>query len=126
VTFGVPAGKLTALVGPSGAGKTTITHLVPRLYDPVRGAVRIGGHDVRDLTLESLGSAVGVVPQDAHLLHDTIRANLLYARPSATQKELTEACQAARIWELISSLPDGLDTVAGDRGYRFSAGRNSG
>jgi len=95
---------------------------VPRLYDPVRGAVRIGGHDVRDLTLESLGSAVGVVPQDAHLLHDTIRANLLYARPSATQKELTEACQAARIWELISSLPDGLDTVAGDRGYRFSGG----
>ena len=122
VTFQVPAGKLTALVGPSGAGKTTITHLVPRLYDPVRGAVRIGGHDVRDLTLESLRSVVGVVPQDAHLFHDTIRANLLYARPSATEKELTEACQAARIWELISSLPDGLDTIAGDRGYRFSGG----
>ena len=122
VTFQVPAGKLTALVGPSGAGKTTITHLVPRLYDPVRGTVRIGGHDVRDLTLESLRSVVGVVPQDAHLFHDTIRANLLYARPSATEKELTEACQAARIWELISSLPDGLDTIAGDRGYRFSGG----
>jgi ATP-binding cassette subfamily B protein len=122
VTFEVPAGKLTALVGPSGAGKTTITHLVPRLYDPVRGTVRIGGHDIRDLTLESLRSVVGVVPQDAHLLHDTIRANLLYARPSATQQELTEACQAARIWELISSLPDGLDTIAGDRGYRFSGG----
>jgi ATP-binding cassette, subfamily B, bacterial len=122
VTFEVPAGKLTALVGPSGAGKTTITHLVPRLYDPVRGTVRIGGHDVRDLTLDSLRSVVGVVPQDAHLLHDTIRANLLYARPSATGKELTEACAAARIWELISSLPDGLDTVAGDRGYRFSGG----
>jgi ATP-binding cassette subfamily B protein len=122
VTFQVPAGKLTALVGPSGAGKTTITHLVPRLYDPVRGAVRIGGHDVRDLTLESLRSVVGVVPQDAHLFHDTIRANLLYARPSATENELTEACQAARIWELISSLPDGLDTIAGDRGYRFSSG----
>jgi ATP-binding cassette subfamily B protein len=122
VTFQVPAGKLTALVGPSGAGKTTITHLVPRLYDPVRGTVRIGGHDVRDLTLESLRSAVGVVPQDAHLFHDTIRANLLYARPSATEKELTETCRAARIWELISSLPDGLDTVAGDRGYRFSGG----
>ncbi len=115
-------GRLTALVGPSGAGKTTITHLVPRLYDPVRGAVRIGGHDVRDLTLESLRSVVGVVPQDAHLFHDTIRANLLYARPSATEKELIEACEAARIWELISSLPDGLDTVAGDRGYRFSGG----
>jgi ATP-binding cassette subfamily B protein len=122
VTFEVLAGKLTALVGPSGAGKTTITHLVPRLYDPVRGTVRIGGHDVRDLTLESLRSVVGVVPQDAHMLHDTIRVNLLYARPSATEKELTEACQAARIWELISSLPDGLDTIAGDRGYRFSGG----
>jgi ATP-binding cassette subfamily B protein len=122
VTFQVPAGKLTALVGPSGAGKTTITHLVPRLYDPVRGVVRIGGHDVRDLTLESLRSVVGVVPQDAHLFHDTIRTNLAYARPSATEQELTEACQAARIWELISSLPDGLDTIAGDRGYRFSGG----
>jgi len=122
VTFQMPAGKLTALVGPSGAGKTTITHLVPRLYDPVRGTVRIGGQDVRDLTLESLRSVVGVVPQDAHLFHDTIRANLLYARPSATENELTEACEAARIWELISSLPDGLDTVAGDRGYRFSGG----
>jgi ATP-binding cassette, subfamily B, bacterial len=122
VTFQVPAGRLTALVGPSGAGKTTITHLVPRLYDPVRGAVRIGGHDVRDLTLDSLRSVVGVVPQDAHLFHDTIRANLLYARPSATEKELAEACQAARIWELISSLPDRLDTIAGDRGYRFSGG----
>jgi ATP-binding cassette subfamily B protein len=122
VTFQVPAGRLTALVGPSGAGKTTITHLVPRLYDPVRGTVRIGGHDVRDLTLDSLRSVVGVVPQDAHLFHDTIRANLAYARPSATEKELIEACQAARIWELISSLPDGLDTIAGDRGYRFSGG----
>jgi len=122
VTFQVPAGRLTALVGPSGAGKTTITHLVPRLYDAVRGAVRIGGLDVRDLTLESLRSVVGVVPQDPYLFHDTIRANLLYARPSATEKELTGACQAARIWELISSLPDGLDTIAGDRGYRFSGG----
>jgi ATP-binding cassette, subfamily B, bacterial len=122
VTFQAPAGKLTALVGPSGAGKTTITYLVPRLYDPVRGAVRIGGYDVRDLTLESLRSVIGVVPQDAHLFHDTIRANLLYARPSATEKELIEACEAARIWELISSLPDGLDTIAGDRGYRLSGG----
>jgi ATP-binding cassette subfamily B protein len=122
VTFKVPAGRLTALVGPSGAGKTTITHLVPRLYDPLRGTVRIGGQDVRDLTLESLRSVVGVVPQDAYLFHDTIRSNLLYARPSATEKELIEACQEARIWDLISSLPDGLDTVAGDRGYRFSGG----
>jgi ATP-binding cassette subfamily B protein len=122
ISFTAASGKLTALVGPSGAGKTTITHLVPRLYDPVRGTVRIGGHDVRDLTLESLRSVVGVVPQDAYLFHDTIRANLLYARPSATERELIEACEAARIWELISSLPDGLETIAGDRGYRFSGG----
>ena len=122
VSFLVPAGKLTALVGPSGAGKTTITHLVPRLYDPGSGVVRIGGHDIRDVTLQSLHAAVGVVPQEAHLFHDTIRANLLYARPGATEGELREACEAARIWELIRSLPDGLETVAGDRGYRFSGG----
>ena len=122
VSFLAPAGKLTALVGPSGAGKTTITHLVPRLYDPGSGTVRIGGHDIRDLTLKSVHSAVGVVPQEAHLFHDTIRANLLYARPGATELELREVCEAARIWDLISSLPDGLDTVAGDRGYRFSGG----
>jgi ATP-binding cassette subfamily B protein len=122
VTFEAAAGKLTALVGPSGAGKTTITHLAPRLYDPVRGTVRIGGQDVRDLTMASLRDTVGVVPQDAHLFHDTIRANLLYARPGATEAELIEACEAARIWDLISSLPDRLDTVAGDRGYRLSGG----
>jgi ATP-binding cassette subfamily B protein len=122
VSFRAPAGKLTALVGPSGAGKTTITHLVPRLYDPGRGAVRIGGRDTRDLTLASLRSTVGVVPQDAHLFHDTIRANLLYARPAATEAELIEACKAAQVWDLISCLPDGLDTVAGDRGYRLSGG----
>jgi ATP-binding cassette, subfamily B, bacterial len=122
VSFVAPSGKLTALVGPSGAGKTTITHLVPRLYDPGSGAVRIGGHDIRDVTLRSLHSIVGVVPQDAHLFHDTIRANLLYAAPGATEQELREACEAARIWDLLCSLPDGLDTVAGDRGYRFSGG----
>jgi ATP-binding cassette, subfamily B, bacterial len=122
VSFAAPAGKLTALVGPSGAGKTTITHLVPRLYDPGSGVVRIGGHDLRDLTLKSLYATVGVVPQEAHLFHDTIRTNLLYARPGATEQELREACEAARIWDLLSSLPDGLDTVAGDRGYRFSGG----
>ena len=122
VSFRAPGGKLTALVGPSGAGKTTITHLVPRFYDPGSGAVRIAGHDIRDLTLESLHNTVGVVTQDAHLFHDTIRANLLYARPGATEAELIEACQAARIWDLISSLPDGLDTVAGNRGYRLSGG----
>jgi ATP-binding cassette subfamily B protein len=122
VSFVVPSGKLTALVGPSGAGKTTITHLVPRLYDPGSGAVRIGGQDIRDVTLRSLHSTIGVVPQEAHLFHDTIRANLLYAKPGATQQELREACEAARIWDLLCSLPDGLDTVAGDRGYRFSGG----
>jgi ATP-binding cassette, subfamily B, bacterial len=122
VSFRAPAGKLTALVGPSGAGKTTITHLVPRLYDPASGAVRIGGDDIRDVTLESLHDTIGVVTQDAHLFHDTIRANLLYARSGATEQELIHACKAARIWDLISSLPDGLDTVAGDRGYRFSGG----
>jgi ATP-binding cassette subfamily B protein len=95
---------------------------VPRLYDPGSGAVRIGGQDIRDVTLRSLHSTIGVVPQEAHLFHDTIRANLLYAKPGATQQELREACEAARIWDLLCSLPDGLDTVAGDRGYRFSGG----
>jgi len=122
VSFQAPAGKLTALVGPSGAGKTTVTHLVPRLYDPTSGTVRIGGHDVRELTLRSLHDTVGIVTQDAHLFHDTIRANLLYARPGAQEAELVEACDAARIWQTISSLPDGLDTVVGDRGYRLSGG----
>ena len=122
VSFLAPAGQLTALVGLSGAGKTTITHLVPRLYDPVSGTVRIDNRDLRDLTLASLRTTVGVVPQDAHLFHDTIRANLAYARPAATEQEMIEACKAAQIWDLISSLPDGLDTVAGDRGYRLSGG----
>jgi ATP-binding cassette, subfamily B, bacterial len=122
VSFRAAPGKLTALVGPSGAGKTTITHLVSRLYDADSGAVRIAGHDVRDLTLDSLHAAVGVVTQDAHLFHDTIRANLAYARPDASERELILACQAAQIWDLISGLPDGLDTVVGDRGYRLSGG----
>jgi ATP-binding cassette, subfamily B, bacterial len=122
VSFRAPAGQLTALVGPSGAGKTTITHLVSRMYDPTSGAVRIGGADIRDVTLESLHDVVGVVTQDAHLYHDTIRANLLYARPAASEHELVLACQAAQIWDLVSALPDGLDTVVGDRGYRLSGG----
>jgi ATP-binding cassette, subfamily B, bacterial len=122
VSFRVPAGTLTALVGPSGAGKTTISQLVPRLYDVTSGSVRIGGHDVRDLTIASLHDAVGVVTQDAHLFHDTIRTNLLYARPDASEHDMVEACEAARIWDTISALPDGLDTVVGDRGYRLSGG----
>jgi ATP-binding cassette subfamily B protein len=122
VTFQAPPGQLTALVGPSGAGKTTITHLVSRLYDPDEGAVLIGGQDLRDVTLDSLHDVVGVVTQDAHMFHDTIRANLSYARPEATEADLAAACQAAQIWDLITALPDGLDTVVGDRGYRLSGG----
>jgi ATP-binding cassette subfamily B protein len=122
VSFTAPARQLTALVGPSGAGKTTMTHLVSRLYDPDEGAVRIGGTDIRDVTQESLHDAVGVVTQDAHLFHDTIRVNLAYARPGATEQELIDACRAAQIWDLVSALPDGLDTVVGDRGYRLSGG----
>jgi ATP-binding cassette subfamily B protein len=122
VSFTAPARKLTALVGPSGAGKTTITHLVSRLYDPDEGTVRIGGFDIRDVTQRSLHDVVGVVTQDAHLFHDTIRANLTYARREATEEELIEACQAAQIWDLVSLLPDGLDTIVGDRGYRLSGG----
>ena len=122
VSFRAPPGKLTALVGPSGAGKTTITALAARLYDPNEGTVRIGGYDLRDVTQESLHDVVGVVTQDAHLFHDTIRANLTYARPEATELDLIGACEAAQIWGLISSLPDGLDTVVGDRGYRLSGG----
>ncbi|HEY4851156.1 MAG TPA: ABC transporter ATP-binding protein [Streptosporangiaceae bacterium] len=122
VSFTAPARQLTALVGPSGAGKTTITHLVSRLYDPDQGAVVIGGFDIRLVTQESLHDSVGVVTQDAHLYHDTIRANLAYARPGTTEEELIEACRAAQIWDLISVLPDGLDTIVGDRGYRLSGG----
>jgi ATP-binding cassette subfamily B protein len=122
VSFRAPPGRLTALVGPSGAGKTTITALAARLYDPNSGTVRIGGYDLRDVTQESLHNVVGVVTQDAHLFHDTIRANLTYARPEATELELIGACEAAQIWDLISGLPDGLDTVVGDRGYRLSGG----
>jgi ATP-binding cassette subfamily B protein len=122
VSFTAPAGQLTALVGPSGAGKTTITHLVCRLYDPREGAVRINGHDLRDLTLDSVRDALGVVTQDAHMFHDTVRANLSYGRPSATEDDLVQACRAAQIWDLVDSLPHRLDTVVGDRGYRLSGG----
>ena len=122
VTFRVEPGQVIALVGPSGAGKTTISQLVPRMYDVRSGSVRIGGHDVRDLTLRSLRSAVGVVTQDAHLFHDTIRANLAFARADASDEQMWTALDAARIGPLVRSLPDGLDTVVGDRGYRLSGG----
>ncbi|HSK27286.1 MAG TPA: ABC transporter ATP-binding protein [Jiangellales bacterium] len=122
VSFRVEPGQVVALVGPSGAGKSTITHLVTRLYDPTAGTVRIGGVDVRDVTLTSLHRAVGVVTQDAHMFHDTIRANLAYARPGAGDDELEAALRAAQVWTLVAALPDGLDTVVGDRGYRLSGG----
>jgi ATP-binding cassette subfamily B protein len=122
VSFRAEPGQLVALVGPSGAGKTTISHLVPRLYDVRGGAVRINGIDVRDATLESIGATVGVVTQDAHLFHETIRSNLRYAKPDATDDDITEALRAAQILPLVESLPDGLDTVVGDRGYRLSGG----
>ncbi len=122
VSFTIEAGTMTALVGPSGAGKTTISALATRLYDVNEGAVRIGGQDLRSVTLESLHDAVGVVTQDAHMFHDTIRANLLYARPESSEAELLDACVSAQIGDLIAALPDGLDTVVGDRGYRLSGG----
>jgi ATP-binding cassette subfamily B protein len=122
VTFRIEPGQLIALVGHSGAGKSTIANLVPRIYDATGGAVRVGGVDVRRATLDSLRNAIGVVSQDAHLFHDSIRANLLYARPEATEEQLWDALTGARIADLIRSLPEGLDTVVGDRGYRMSGG----
>ncbi|HLT95450.1 MAG TPA: ABC transporter ATP-binding protein [Acidimicrobiia bacterium] len=122
LTFEAPPGTLTALVGPSGAGKTTISYLIPRLYDVTEGTVRIDGHDVRDLSLETLAGSIGVVTQETYLFHDTIAANLRYARPDATLEELQMAVEAANVHELIANLPDGFDTVVGERGYRLSGG----
>jgi ATP-binding cassette, subfamily B, bacterial len=122
ITFDVEPGELVALVGPSGAGKSTIVSLVARLYEATAGTVRVGGHNVRDLTVDSLRRAIGVVTQDPHLFHDTIMANLRYARPGATVEEVEAASRAARIHDLIASLPDGYDTVVGERGYRLSGG----
>lgn len=122
VSFTVDAGTMTALVGPSGAGKTTVSALLTRLYDTTGGRVLIGDQDVRDVTLKSLQQAIGVVTQDAHMFHDTIGANLSYAKPGASTEEIMAACDAAQVGDLIRSLPDGLRTVVGDRGYRLSGG----
>jgi ATP-binding cassette subfamily B protein len=122
VSFTARPGQIVALVGPSGAGKTTITYLLPRLYDPTEGRVLLDGHDLRDVTLRSLVAQIGMVTQETHLFHDTIRANLLYARPDASQAEIEAACRAANIHDFIVSLPDGYDTIVGERGYRLSGG----
>ena len=122
ISFTALSGTVTALVGPSGAGKTTISALLPRLYDVTSGSITIDGHDLRDLTLTSLRDSIGVVMQDSHLFHDTISANLRYAKSDATIDEMKAACQAAQIWDLITSLPNGLETMVGERGHRLSGG----
>jgi ATP-binding cassette subfamily B protein len=125
VSFRADPGSLVALVGPSGAGKTTVTQLVTRMYDVQSGTVEVGGVDVRQLGLQSLRDAIGVVTQDAHLFHDSIRANLAYARPGSSDEELWAALEGAQIADLVRSLDDGLDTVVGDRGYRLSGGEKA-
>ena len=122
LTFTAKPGSMTALVGPSGAGKTTISALVPRLYDVTGGSIEVGGSDIRELTMKSLRENIGVVMQDAHLFHDTIGENLRYAKPGATEAEMQAACEAAQIWSLVSSLPNGFDTMVGERGHRLSGG----
>jgi ATP-binding cassette subfamily B protein len=122
LSFEIEPGQLAALVGPSGAGKTTVTYLLPRLYDPTEGRILLDGRNLRDVTQESLARQIGMVTQETYLFHDTVRANLLYARPHATPADLEAACRAANIHQFIAHLPDGYDTVVGERGYRLSGG----
>ncbi len=122
ISFSIQPGQLVALVGPSGAGKTTMTYLIPRLYDPTEGRITLDGHDLRDVTLESLTDAVGMVTQETYLFHDTIKTNLLYARLDATDAEIEAAARAANIHDFIMALPDGYETITGERGYRLSGG----
>ena len=122
LSFIVEPGTTTALVGPSGAGKTTISALIPRLYDVTDGSITIDGNDIRDVTLESLRNSIGVVMQDAHLFHESIAENLRYAKQDATQEEMQSACEAAQIWDLVNSLPNGFETMVGERGHRLSGG----
>lgn len=122
ISFEIQPGQLAAVVGPSGAGKSTITYLLPRLYDPTSGRICLDGHDLRDVTQKSLAWAIGMVTQETYLFHDTLKANLLYARPDATQAEIEAACQVANIHHFIASLPDDYETVVGERGYRLSGG----
>lgn len=122
ISFVAEIGTMTAIVGPSGAGKTTMSALLPRLYDVTQGSIEINGKDIRDVTIQSLRDSIGVVMQDAHLFHETIAENLRYAKEDATEDEMVEACKAAQIWPLIESLPNGFDTMVGERGHRLSGG----